>query len=55
MAKDTLNVRNALICLWLFAIWVGERLVFQRALEVCLWDNWERWVSMMLENVGHQR
>lgn len=39
------TIVNALVVLWLFALWWGERTVFQESLEMCDWGNWEQWVS----------
>ncbi|KAL5357353.1 hypothetical protein BJX96DRAFT_11213 [Aspergillus floccosus] len=37
------NVKNALILLWCFTLWWGERTVFRDTLASCAWDNWEKW------------
>ena len=39
------TIVNALVVLWLFTLWWGERNVFQESLEMCDWGNWEQWVS----------
>lgn len=39
------TIANALVVLWLFTLWWGERTVFQESLEACAWENWEQWVS----------
>ncbi|PKY07090.1 cell division control protein/putative DNA repair exonuclease [Aspergillus campestris IBT 28561] len=37
------TIVNALVVLWLFTLWWGERTVFQESLESCEWGNWEQW------------
>lgn len=39
------SVKNALILLWCFTLWWGERTVFRDTLATCAWNNWEKWVS----------
>lgn len=39
------TVANAVILVWLFALWRGERTVFQEAIDRCLWESWEKWVG----------
>ncbi|KAJ6014238.1 hypothetical protein N7540_008829 [Penicillium herquei] len=34
---------NALILLWVFTLWRGERTVFQESIDACAWENWEKW------------
>ncbi|KAJ5818842.1 hypothetical protein N7474_004433 [Penicillium riverlandense] len=41
--KGLFTVVNALIILWIFTLWRGERTVFEESLAACTWDNWERW------------
>lgn len=43
--KRVFSIANALILLWLFTLWWGERTVFRDSVESCTWDGWERWVS----------
>ncbi|KAL4893227.1 hypothetical protein BDV59DRAFT_177770 [Aspergillus ambiguus] len=37
------NIKNALILLWCFTLWWGERTVFRDTLATCAWGNWEKW------------
>jgi hypothetical protein len=41
------TVANALILVWLFTLWRGERTVFQEAIDRCLWESWEKWVCYL--------
>ncbi|KAF7713974.1 Uncharacterized protein PECH_003950 [Penicillium ucsense] len=34
---------NAVIILWIFTLWRGERTVFQEAIDRCVWQSWEKW------------
>lgn len=43
--KAVFSVANALILLWVWTLWWGERTVFRESLESCAWGNWEHWVS----------
>ena len=38
------TVANAVIVMWLFTLWWGERTVFQEAIDRCVWESWEKWV-----------
>jgi hypothetical protein len=38
------TVANAVIIMWLFTLWWGERTVFQEAIDRCVWESWEKWV-----------
>lgn len=44
-AKGAFSIANALIMVWLFTLWWGERTVFRDSVRSCAWDGWERWVS----------
>ncbi|GLI78282.1 hypothetical protein PoHVEF18_006591 [Penicillium ochrochloron] len=37
------TVANAVVLMWLFTIWYGERTVFQEAIDRCVWESWEKW------------
>lgn len=43
--KRLFRITNAVIALWLFTLWWGERTVFQESIEACAWEAWEAWVS----------
>jgi hypothetical protein len=40
------TVANAVILVWVWTLWWGERTVFQEHIDACLWDNWEHWVGL---------
>ncbi|CEJ57684.1 hypothetical protein PMG11_06368 [Penicillium brasilianum] len=37
------TVANAVVIMWLFTLWWGERTVFQEAIDRCVWESWEKW------------
>ncbi|CAI7598965.1 unnamed protein product [Penicillium pancosmium] len=37
------TVANAVILVWMWTLWWGERTVFQEHIDACVWDNWEHW------------
>ncbi|OXV06920.1 hypothetical protein Egran_05313 [Elaphomyces granulatus] len=37
------NFANAIILMWAFVLWWGERTVFESAVSTCLWETWEKW------------
>lgn len=41
------NVANALILMWAFILWWGERTVFEDTVSSCLWETWEKWVRVL--------
>jgi hypothetical protein len=41
------TVANAVVLMWLFTIWYGERTVFQEAIDRCVWESWEKWVCCL--------
>jgi hypothetical protein len=43
--KSILSIPTAVILLWIYSIWWGERRVFEDHINQCLWDTWEEWVS----------
>lgn len=43
--KRVFTIANAVILLWAYTLWWGERTVFQQSIDACAWENWERWVS----------
>ncbi|CAG8179324.1 unnamed protein product [Penicillium nalgiovense] len=43
LVKRIFTISNAIILLWVFSIWWGERTVFRDSINKCLWDNWEEW------------
>lgn len=43
--KRLFTVANAVILVWVFTLWWGERTVFQEHIDACVWDNWEHWVG----------
>ena len=38
------TVANAVVLMWIFTLWWGERTVFQEHIDACVWENWEHWV-----------
>jgi hypothetical protein len=45
IVRRVFSVANALILLWIFTLWWGERTVFRESLDKCDWNKWEKWVS----------
>lgn len=45
--RRVFTVPIALILLWFWTLWWGERTVFQESLDKCVWDKWEKWVSVL--------
>lgn len=43
--KRVFTIANAVIVIWAYTLWWGERTVFQQSIDACAWGNWERWVS----------
>ncbi|KAJ6172495.1 hypothetical protein N7470_001562 [Penicillium chermesinum] len=41
--RKILTVPNAVIIIWIYTLWWGERTVFQESTNACLWESWERW------------
>lgn len=41
------TVANAVVVMWLFTLWWGERTVFQEAFDRCVWESWEKWVCYL--------
>lgn len=41
------TVANAVVLMWLFTLWRGERTVFQEAIDRCVWESWEKWVCYL--------
>ncbi|KAJ5157720.1 uncharacterized protein N7482_008820 [Penicillium canariense] len=41
--RRLLTVANAIIFMWMFTLWWGERTVFQEAIDRCVWESWEKW------------
>ncbi|KAF4266511.1 hypothetical protein CNMCM8812_002712 [Aspergillus fumigatus] len=41
--RRVFTVPIALILLWFWTLWWGERTVFQESLDKCVWDKWEKW------------
>jgi len=39
------NLPHLFIAIWVLVLLWGERWVFQKSVEECRWENWERWVS----------
>lgn len=35
---------NALVVVWWYVLYWGERSVFKDSIESCNWDRWEKWV-----------
>jgi len=34
------------IILWVYTLWWGEQVVFQRNVKECSWERWEQWVNV---------
>lgn len=45
IAKELVSLKSALILLWVFTLWWGERTIFRESLSNCVWQGWEKWVS----------
>ncbi|KAE8155231.1 hypothetical protein BDV25DRAFT_146361 [Aspergillus avenaceus] len=43
MVRGIFTLTNALVVLWFYTLWWGERTVFHASLEQCAWENWENW------------
>lgn len=43
--KRVFTIANAVILVWVWTLWWGERTVFQEHIDACVWDNWEHWVG----------
>lgn len=43
--RSLLDVRLALVVLWILLLWWGEEAVFRRGVKGCAWDRWESWVG----------
>ncbi|KAM5470068.1 hypothetical protein MauCBS54593_003951 [Microsporum audouinii] len=41
--QQLFTVRTALLLLWGFTLWWGERTVFRESLRACDWNKWEKW------------
>ncbi|KAJ5698713.1 hypothetical protein N7462_000718 [Penicillium macrosclerotiorum] len=41
--KRYFTVANAVVWLWFFTLWWGERTVFKEAINKCVWESWEKW------------
>ncbi|MCJ1242881.1 hypothetical protein MMC30_000077 [Trapelia coarctata] len=39
------RTKVALVIIWIFVLWWGERLVFRRSVAKCRWESWEQWPS----------
>lgn len=39
------NLPCALVLIWVLVLVWGERVVFDRSVKQCLWQEWESWVS----------
>lgn len=51
--KRIFTATNALIVIWIFTIWRGERTVFQDSINACLWESWESWVGLLYSIAQH--
>lgn len=45
--KRLVSIANAVILLWIFTLWRGERTVFQESIDACAWEAWEAWVCLI--------
>lgn len=45
------SVPFAVILLWFFTLWWGERTVFQESIDACAWEAWEAWVSLLTRTI----
>ncbi|PQE23007.1 calcineurin-like phosphoesterase protein [Rutstroemia sp. NJR-2017a WRK4] len=39
------SLPHLLVAVWIVALMYGERWVFEKSVQECAWDNWERWPS----------
>jgi hypothetical protein len=51
--KSAFSIPTAVILLWIYTIWWGERRIFEDHINQCLWDSWEEWVSAVLLALTH--
>ena len=42
--RNIFSLVNALVVLWWVVLRWGERAVFDKAVQSCAWDKWEKWV-----------
>ena len=50
--RRLLNLPHLFVVVWLVLLLWGERWVFERAVQACEWERWERWVSPLRRNDG---
>ncbi|KAM3086117.1 hypothetical protein ACMFMF_000072 [Clarireedia jacksonii] len=43
--RRLLSLPHLLVAIWIVALMYGERWVFEKSVQACAWDNWERWPS----------
>ncbi|KAJ5118041.1 hypothetical protein N7526_011064 [Penicillium atrosanguineum] len=41
--KSLFSIPSAVVLLWVFTLWWGERTVFQESIDACAWEAWETW------------
>ena len=46
--KSLFSIPSAVVLLWVFTLWWGERTVFQESIDACAWEAWETWVCFGL-------
>lgn len=46
--KALVSIPSAVVLLWVFTLWWGERTVFQESIDACAWEAWETWVCFDL-------
>lgn len=45
LLRRTFTLCNAMVLLWVWMLWWGERRVFEDSLQGCSWGDWETWVG----------
>lgn len=43
------------ILIWVYTLWWGELVVFQRNVKQCSWERWEQWVNVSPSRFGSRR
>lgn len=44
--RSALSLTKVLMLAWLYILWRGERMTFDKAVASCRWNAWENWVHM---------
>ena len=46
--RRLLRLPTVIFALWFFVLIWGERRVFHSSINACKWDQWEKWVRLVL-------